>query len=50
MAFRQVKNLLEWIDDFHHRLSDQYTIKSLRCRYVDFYPTFNSLKCIKLGA
>ncbi|MBS9403453.1 2-hydroxyacyl-CoA dehydratase [Halomonas sp. TRM85114] len=25
MAFRQVKDLLEWIHDFHARLSDQYT-------------------------
>ncbi|MEH6643860.1 2-hydroxyacyl-CoA dehydratase [Vreelandella glaciei] len=25
MAFRQVKDLLEWIYDFHVRLSDQYT-------------------------
>lgn len=25
MAFRQVKDLLEWIYDFHGRLSDQYT-------------------------
>lgn len=25
MAFRQVKDLLKWICDFHKRLSDQYT-------------------------
>nr|WP_298055864.1 2-hydroxyacyl-CoA dehydratase [uncultured Halomonas sp.] len=25
MAFRQVKDLLTWIYEFHHQLSDQYT-------------------------
>lgn len=25
MAFRQMKDLLEWLHDFHDRLFDQYT-------------------------